>query len=426
MAIATARSWIELPSDADMPRRRSPIGFSPSLRVFISCMLTAVTLALALVVTIGGVARQAAPAVAIRFGGSDAQALANVAQTIARNVGDRGARQEAQRMARLALRKDGTIADAYGVLGVISSAQGHVGLANLQFSHAAEFSKRKLDTELWLAQRRMAESDRDAAILHLDRAMKVHPRSWPLTLPILVGALDDHLFIEPITNRLAKEPSWSTAFLAMSATQTKSPSNLSAVFDQLKQRQVPVSTKIVSHFAVRLAREGQFDLAAHQYKRAMGFIPNGLNNGGFEKASVIEPFDWNFSHQPEYVAEATVGPDGAKNGRALQFRFGTGAPRVLLRQLMMLHEGRYVLAGRVYLEELDRVTAPTWEIVCAERDEKPAKIKIRGEIGRWTEFRQQIEVSEHCRGQWIQLVRPSAVVEGSASGYFDDLVLAGN
>lgn len=404
-------------------RRRSSRDSVPLLLVLLVGLTASAVLILALAVTIGGIARERAPALAARFGGGDARSLANVARSMVEAGEGAGALQQAEQLTRLAVQRDATVPEAYGVLGEIAEARGQTVRADRAFSHAVALSKRELETELWLARRALSKGDGESALLHLDRALKVHARSRPIILPLLVSALDDPMFIEPIVDRMEEKPVWGPDYLAMAASQARSPANLSIVLDRLSDRGVSTAPEIVSKFAVRLARENSFDLAARQYERSTGAAPGqAIHNGDFEKAGSIQPFDWDFSYQPDYSAEPSGAPEGGE-GRALRFRFGPDASAILLRQLLMLRPGRYEVTGRIYLEKLDRVTVPEWRVVCADGDEPLVKVAIRPPLARWVAFRQAFEVPQNCGAQWLQLARPAAVVEGEGIGYFDDLAV---
>ncbi|MFN3944300.1 MAG: tetratricopeptide repeat protein [Allosphingosinicella sp.] len=381
--------------------------------------------------TFGAVAQSGRPDLALRYGLDSGAALAAQAERL---LPDDPAADPvpAEALAREALKRDPGLPGAYRVLAVAADRRGDRDTAERLMRHAADLSKRSLHVELWLAERYERSGDFARAVEHYDRAIRADRNFRGTLFERLAERMGRDGFVEPLGRAIAADlgsprrvPVWGRQFLNRTALESEDYEGFSRLLDAVQAAGGRAEPDVIRRYVRRLVAAERFGLAAREYERVAGRASSaGLRDGGFEGVEdPVPPFDWNFGANERYSAEPASAPAGGA-GRALRFAFGSDAPRVLIRQLLVLPPGGYELRGRARMERIARTAPPAWVVTCASGGAPLGEAGPPAEEGRWTDFAFRFTVpAGGCELQWLSLSLPRGRVDAEAVGFFDELQL---
>ena len=376
-------------------------------------------------VSVIGIAQRSNPWLALRLGGYDAGALANVAQRLATPDATPALLDEATDLSRTAIRMDGTSVDAFNAMAAVAALRGNDEEAARLYRHANLISKRRAETEIWLASYALRRGEMEPALRHIDAAMAVRPSTRGLMIPALVQAMGAPETFVPLAERLRQAPICGGAFFRIAVRTPPDLARLSLLFDQTRDAGVAIDKPIEKDLVARLVDRKLYAVAAHQYERTtQTALAPGLRNVVSARTNAVPPFDWDFSARGEDSSGTAASPDGA-NRLVLHFSQGAGSKAPLLRQLTLQPPGPHEFTARVYLERLERTDAPRWTISCADSDTVLATISGSGATDRWTPLSGRFVVpATGCTAQWVRLEAAAGTLRPAASGYYDDVRIA--
>lgn len=376
-------------------------------------------------VSVVGIAQRSNPWLALRLGGYDAGALANVASRLATPEATPALLDEATGLSRTAIRMDGTSVTAFNALAAVAALRGNEEEAARLYRHANLISKRQAETEMWLASYAMRRGEMEPALRHIDAAMAVRPATRGLMIPALVQAMGTPEMFEFLAERLRQAPIWGNAFFRIAVRTSPDLAKLSLLFDRTRDAGVAIDKPIEKDLVARLVDRKLFAVAADQYERtARTALAPGLRDVVSARTNAVPPFDWDFSARGDDSSGTAASPDGASR-IVLHFSQGAGSKAPLLRQLALLPPGAHEFTARVYLERLERTEAPHWTISCADSGIVLATIAGSGAIDRWTPLSGRFVVpATGCTAQWVSLAAAAGTLRPAASGYYDDVRIA--
>lgn len=356
-----------------------------------------------LMVSIAGVFRARLPDMALRLAPFDARAQANKAQRALLTRRDPDTVREAHALARAALRRDPTAADAAAALGMIFALRNQAEGAERSFAYAQFLTRRDVPTQLWLLERNVQRDDIAGALAHFDIILRTSPPMAATLFPILVNASREPPIAAAINRLLRDKPVWWSDFVSAMLMAQQDPVALYRVTRGLMRSRQGREGEQLEQLLERLTALGAFDLAwrahadVHPDRRSAGA---GLWNGDFARPPGLPPFDWTFPDDP------TTTPERRPRGGDYALYLPAGAPQDVeaARQLLRLEPGRYVLSAEVGGVAGDEALRPQMAVRCAGPD---ARELVRSSFPSAPEagapLRLGFAVPGDCRYQWISI-----------------------
>jgi hypothetical protein len=155
-----------------------------------------------------------------------------------------------------------------------------------------------------------------------------------------------------------------------------------------------------------------------------------LFNGGFDQPFEADGFDWEVSPQPPARAGMLLSQPGAgERGGVLELRFtGRPLPVPLLRQYLLLGEGRYRLRGEYRAQQLRMEQGLAWVVQCAAPGVAPLRSSPLVPRGAgWQPFEFEFRLPRGCGTVASLQLEPHAAFEAKTGARgavaFDGLAL---
>jgi hypothetical protein len=179
---------------------------------------------------------------------------------------------------------------------------------------------------------------------HLDRALRVSPRSSAVLTPLLIFASSDRGFATRLADRLERRPPWARDFAYQLTHSQLTGDNVSLLVAPLASGSGERETMLP--LVQRLAAAGDYVNARRVYRLLKPGAPAAtatLNDGAFSETPMIAPFDWTTPQTGPVTGERRVRPEAGDNiAMFLSAEAGTGG--VGASQLLLLPGGRYAFA----------------------------------------------------------------------------------
>jgi hypothetical protein len=257
---------------------------------------------------------------------------------------------QAESLARRALKNAPMSAQALRVLGLSRQAQGHEEQAAQIMSLAAGLGWRDTPTQIWLIQAYFAQGDIGAA---LERASGLARRNEYLDrmMQIFIAAAGAPEAHQAVEDRLVTNPPWRQAFFnGWRKLPVEQSATYIAFLDKFTRAHGPLAPQETEPFVSGLFSRGHYRLARDAWQR---FGPAGdmlLTDGGFAAAERGRgPFQWNFP--PKTGIDTMLGspPSDAKE-RALYVKSDGYTRADVARQSVVLDPGSYIVSMDVMEE----------------------------------------------------------------------------
>ncbi|OQW43928.1 MAG: hypothetical protein A4S16_05445 [Proteobacteria bacterium SG_bin6] len=329
-------------------------------------------------------------------------------QQAAQSAADQG---EAERLARLALRRDPTAVSAVATLGLLAELKGDLVGARRDFSYAERLSRRDLAAELWLIEDAVRREEVPDALRHYDIALRTQAGANEILFPVLVNASLEPAVAQQLAKRLRLRPAWGDEFFGYLANNTSKPQVTVDLFLTLARQHVPVTEAAQSTLLARL-------IGAHELEAAWRYfttIRPGLDRTRSRdpaftaNIAVPTPFDWI----PAGDAGISVTVQrGASSGAAV-FSAVPSVGGNLLQQVQLLPPGRYRIEG--ISEGIDQAKheQPYWLLQCIADGRELGRVIVTNSAEQNGHFGGEIEVDRNCNAQSLILVaRPSSALGG--------------
>lgn len=295
----------------------------------------------------------------------------------------------------------------YRILAAAYEATGRDAMAVAAHQAAISLSPRSAPSRLWLASRDLQRGRFEAALTHLDWALRVQPDTRGVVFPRLSAGLAHAEFREPLVAVLKTNPSWRAGFLGQLAQQGASlDAALEVVLELADSTGLSDPEKQV--WLARLEREQRWEayqrLDPSRARVDEAAEPVLLVDGEFENAATGMGSGWRLTR----IAGATVTLSGnsgrPSGGRALTIEFSRQrVPFDHVRQLLRLPAGKYRVVGQARLDDLQARRGLRWLVAC-ERSSKllGASPHFLGSQ-LWEEWAFDVQVPEDCETQWLAL-----------------------
>ncbi len=334
---------------------------------------------------------------------------------------------EAEQLARSALRSAPLSGPALRVLGAVAEARGDQGRAHALIAMGVAVTPRDTAGQFWLAINALADQDLDGCLQRLDRLLRVEPEIEADAFPILATIAVSPAGVRAMAQTLAPDPSWRRQFLGQLIQQAPAAVDVLRLFREIRAAGGAVHEAETDQMMRRL-------MAANDWKRlrrllqtlpaATGAIA-GLSNGGFDGEGRSPVLDWELDRVAG--ADVLVADDPMQPGnRALQLVFhDRRVPFRHVSRWLLLSPGNYRLSGRVRLVDLQAAQGLMWTLSCAEENLTIGTSERLAGNSDWREFSMVFKVpSENCGGQRLLLAldaRIAAEQQISGEAWFDDL-----
>lgn len=295
----------------------------------------------------------------------------------------------------------------YRILAAVYEATGREAMAVAAHQAAISMSPRAAPSRLWLASRDLQRGRFEAALTHLDWALRVQPDARGIVYPRLAAGLAHAEFREPLIALLKSDPAWRAGFLGQLAQQNANIDAALVVVLELAAT-TGLSDPEKQAWLSRLEREQRWE--AHQQLdpgrvlAAEAAEPTLLVDGEFENAAAGMGTGWRLGR----IAGATVTLSGnsgrTQGGRALTIEFSRQrVPFDHVRQLLRLPPGEYRVTGQARLDDLQTRRGLRWLVAC-ERSGKPLGVS-RHFLGSqpWGGWSFDVQVPADCDTQWLAL-----------------------
>ncbi len=348
---------------------------------------------------------------------SDGRVTARLAQSLLTPTANAADRDEAERLARLALKQDPTAVAAVVTLGLAVQLKGDVTTARRAFAYAQKLSRRNLQTHLWTIEDAVSREDIPTALRHYDLALRTIRSAPDLLFPILASAISDPAIRSAMVRTLKARPVWAGGFLYYAAVHAD-PQSAASLFLRLS-RDGDVGADARALVISRLIATRAAD-KAWLYYQATGSKadPSRSRDPRFVSAtSTPTLFDWTMTEAGEATAKILRGDTGG----ILAFSAPSGQGGEVARQVQLLPPGTYQLRGVGMTDQSDR-SQPYFALTCLEGRELGRIVLPRS--SRPETFTGQITVPSGCPVQSLAIVlRPSDSISG-VTGQVEQVQLA--
>jgi hypothetical protein len=212
---------------------------------------------LSITATIAGVARRYQPEIALRFQSFDALANAEYASRLQLDSRGQADPDELMELARTALRRDPTMAQASRVIGLVEAGRGRPAEAARALRYSDRLTRRDIATQLWLIEFYVQRNDVPEVLRHFEAAASSSTTATTILFPVLVNALNQNDLVEPMASMLARQPWWSASLLMAMAQGTQNLDNVADLFVRLARSGAPPRGDIVAIVIQRLITAGE-------------------------------------------------------------------------------------------------------------------------------------------------------------------------
>lgn len=314
-------------------------------------------------------------------------------------------------------------------------AEGEMARAERGYRTALELAPLEREV-LALSAAHFLRKDDPLGVEILARLVANYPEARARAFPILAGMLVLDRYRAALSEVIAQNPKWLSAFIVDACHRVDDPAILMPVMLRLAAsgKGAPSQAACVIE---RLRVAGRWEQA---YRLWLNFLPRDrrksvgfIFNGSFEFPSGGEGFDWIFQERPAKESGHSVEilqTRSEAGKRALHVAYnGNRQSGIPVRQFLVLVPGHYELTGLARPEGIRAARGIHWTVRCVEQ-EKPRRIVANSErfVGssEWRRFAMNLDIDKSCSGHVLQL---EPVAEDGAAAFvagvawFDDLQL---
>jgi hypothetical protein len=371
--------------------------------------------------TLGATLRTGSPAKAYGLATGDGRITAQYAQTKAGAGATTAERQQADRLARLALRQDPTAVSAVSVLGLDAQLRGDIAGGRRLMRYAQALSRRDLQTQVWAIEDAVARGDVPGALRHYDIALRTSRTASDLLFPVLSLAIAEPAIRVALTKTMAAGPSWAGSFVDYVTTHGSNAEATAELLRSLNRTGMKLPEGANAASISGLLAAGKIDDAWSYFAS----IRPGANrrvsrDPHFNTTPAApSPFDWIAVNEGGIATSIQRGDRGG----LFDFSAPSSVGGVLLSQVQLLPPGYYRLVGRSNNVDAPDDARPYWQLTCRNGTEL-GRVDIPGSSDRGINFVGTFTVPAGCPMQTLSLIaRPVDNVAG-LSGQIEQVQLA--
>lgn len=331
---------------------------------------------------------------------------------------------QAIELSRRSIRKTPFNVRALRVLGLGLAQRGEGERAEQIVTLAGNWSLRDTAAHLWLADERLRRADFGSGVPHLDAVLRRREDLRP-TLFDLLGraARSDPRALAEVSKRLALNPNWREDFIPHLLRTSDGQAAAMALAVSLHGAGKGFSNDELSDVFTALAKARKFQAVRMLAAELDLHDPSSpLADGDFNGVDRPLPLRWDLIGGSGATVEVVAGDSGPTD-RVLRIEYDGYSSPSLIRQMVLLPPGRYVLEGRMRGEGApERLN---WRVRCAEG----GALLSSGTAARpgaagdgWRAFAQPFTVSEaRCDAQLVELAPRPGEHRETVVTWYDDL-----
>lgn len=325
--------------------------------------------------------------------------------------GDRG-RSQAVLLAREALRRDATTADALTVLGLDAQLRGDPAASRRFFKYSLLLTRRELRPRIFAIEEMVTRGDIAGALRSYDIALRTSSEAKTVLFPVLEAALREPRVRDALLDVMQTNPQWEDEFIETIVRGAHDPVAASMFLAEGNGGAINPSADAQAQMIESLARAGDYERAWLHYRRLRpGVQKNTSRDARFATNEPVQPlFDWRIASAPGLSATM-----GAFDGQSkLSFAVPSGWSGAIVEQTQMLPPGRYRLSGQSAGFDQPATSLPVWRVKCAD-GRVIAQIRVARSATQAERFSGDFTVPSACPLQLLSLeARPTDAIAGVA------------
>lgn len=338
-----------------------------------------------------------------------------------------GQLDQAKAMAGRTLRAHPFEGRALRVLGAVAERRGDRERAAALMRMAVATTPRETAAQFWLAINALADKDIDGALRHLDRLLRFEPETQRDVFPILATIAINPVGARPVAAYLAARAPWRAEFMTRITREAEASADVMRLFRAIESSGGRVAEAEMDQLAQRLlARRDWRPLRRLMKSMASGSSDALLHDGGFSGSGRGPLLGWSVGKVPG--ADVLPAAMAGEGNLALRLLFhDRRVPFRHVSQTLLLTPGRYQLAGRSRLLDLQTALGLVWTVSCVENRAALGKSEHMLGDHDWRPFSFTFDVSQSdCGAQQLELIldaRIAAEQQISGEAWFDDLTI---
>lgn len=375
----------------------------PNGRRVVAAMISAIMAFFALRDSLANSAASAAPSQAQAIAPWNGRIAAMAAEELFRLAPTVDPRGKAATLARDALVKDATAADALNVLGLQADLQRDDDYARRVFRYSQRLSRRELPPRLAAIEKAVQRGDIDDALKNYDIALRTSKQAAAVLYPTLTAALTEPLVRTALVRVTTNNQAWVPDFINYASTSRAAEPRAVLQFILEAGDRLPVQPADRAALINNLVYAGALEEAWQYFSRLrVKERKNGIRDSKLAfPTSVLTVFDWRI------LEEAMVTP---KENGGLAFAVPPTGSTILLQQMTLLPPRTHRVVTRFRSIDAEEGRAPAWHLVCRDGrkllqlaldgGENPETTRVATRAGMAT-------VPANCPVQTLMLVTPA-------------------
>lgn len=333
-------------------------------------------------------------------------------------VADRGGRlpdtmaPQISAAAQRAFLEEPTAYEAVNILALEKDMDGKRDRARQLMLLVQKLIKRNGVSNGWLIKEFGRANDLPAVLAMYDQTLRTESQSAEYLFAVLISAMRDERFVEPISDLLKADPPWASSFWRQLVRQGESLENVANLRRRLAGKQDVYLKDNDQILLRRLVNADHFTSATQTYEALAngqgGVSTTLIQNGDFKAEALFPPFDWEtFSHGGY---GAYIDPES----QALEVSAIGQSGGVVARQLLRLEQGGYELEVRARSEANSGTNPLKIEMACVESDGK-ALSTFMSVATKTNIFRHDFALNKpNCEVVWLFVI---ALATADREGY---------
>jgi len=249
-------------------------------------------------------------------------------------------RSRAASLARQAILKDPTSAEALIVLGLAAQITNRMDLAKPIFVRANLLTRREMQAHLWGIEEAVDRGDIATALYHYDLALRTSGSAQALLFPVLSAAIGNMEIRKALLPVLKAGPHWRENFVGYAVLARIDLTAINILMAEMQREGMPVDRRQRASLTDALLRAGNSDMAWQLFAALRPGSSRAQVRAFHENDTSDQPtlFDWHVSE----IADGSVSLSGGAGGELTIF----GSPpldKPIIEQWQALAPGTYRL-----------------------------------------------------------------------------------
>lgn len=302
-----------------------------------------------------------------------------------------------EKLARSALKRSLTHAEALSVVGMNSIQKGDVETGTKLLKLSGNLSLRHSQTQAWLLERSLLDGNYQQSMVHADALLRRQKKQTEI-FDMFALIAQDFSLRPMLIERFETKSDWRRIFFAQGDKVAASRFNgFEALVTGLEKSDAPVVRGELVPFTNLLVQEKQNRRAIELWGRA--FPSDGLvfaensqatlkwRSGSSSNLPTVA--DWKFREDRHITTLVYTSAD--TKGSILSLELARRALGEIARRHIIVPKGRLTLDMRSAQSPTLMVNAVDWSLMCLDNQLTTPMSPVSGKAGRWT-----IEIKDEC------------------------------